>query len=128
MKLPSRLRRTVGVLASLTLVTGAIAIASPAAHADGSLTGPSTATVSQQLVFTSTGPGAGNMALQDPSTGTQYGNSQNVLIGDPTATFAFTTPSSAQTLSLCVVDTSTNVCDTNTVTLTQTTRPSPQWG
>ena len=43
----SALRRTVGVLASLTLVTGAIAIASPAARANGVLTGPSTATVSQ---------------------------------------------------------------------------------
>ena len=118
MKLPSRLRRTIGVLASLTLVTGAIAISSPAAHANGSLTGPSTATVSQQLVFTSTGPTAGTMVLQDPSTGALYGNSQNVLLGDPTATFTFTTPSTAQTLSLCVLDTSANACDTNTVTLT----------
>ena len=118
MKLPSRLRRTVGVLASLTLVTGAIAIASPAARANGVLTGPSTATVSQLVAFTSTGPSEGNMALQDPSTGAQYGSRQNIGLGDPSATFAFTTPSSAQTLSLCVVDTSTNVCDTNTVTLT----------
>ncbi len=118
MKLPSRLRRTVGVLASLTLVTGAIAIASPAARANGVLTGPSTATVSQLVVFTSTGPSEGNMALLDPSTGAQYGSRQNIGLGDPSATFAFTTPSSAQTLSLCVVDTSTNVCDTNTVTLT----------
>ncbi len=118
MKLPSRLRRTVGVLASLTLVTGAIAIASPAARANGVLTGPSTATVSQLVAFTSTSPSAGNMALLDPSTGAQYGSRQNIGLGDPSATFAFTTPSSAQTLSLCVVDTSTNVCDTNTVTLT----------
>jgi hypothetical protein len=58
------------------------------------------------------------MVLQDPSTGALYGNSQNVLLGDPTATFTFTTPSTAQTLSLCVLDTSANACDTNTVTLT----------
>ena len=114
----SALGRTVGVLASLTLVTGAIAIASPAAQAAGVLTGPSTATVSQLVAFTSAAPSAGNMALLDPSTGAQYGSRQTIGLGDPSATFAFTTSSSAQTLSLCVVNVSTNVCDTNTLTLT----------
>ena len=65
MSISHRLRRTIGVLASLTLITGAIAIASPAAHADTTLSGPSTANISQSVTFVFTSPPEGQLQLQD---------------------------------------------------------------
>lgn len=91
MKLTTRLRRTIGVLASLTLATGAIAVASPAAHADGTLSGPPTAGVSQSVTFTFTNPPSGQLQLQDQ-------NSQPLAtvsdgFGASSVNFTFTTPS-----------------------------------
>ena len=115
MKLSSHLRRTIGVLASLTLVTGAIAIGSPAAQAAGTLTGPSSANPSQQVTFTLPNPPAGNLVLED-TNGQGYAY-QSVGLGDPSALFTFVTPTNTQTLNLLVADQNTGEGISNTVTL-----------
>jgi hypothetical protein len=116
MKLSSRLRRTIGVLASFTLATGAVAIASPAAHALGTLTGPTSANVSQQVNYTLTGPPAGNLVLED-ANGQGYAY-QTAGLGDPTAYFTFVTATNAQTLNLFVADQNTGAILSNTISLT----------
>jgi hypothetical protein len=65
MHISHRLRRTIGVLASATLAMGAIAIASPAAHADGTLSGPTTANISQNVTYTFTSAPEGQLQLED---------------------------------------------------------------
>ncbi len=107
MKFSTRLRRTIGVLASLTLATGAIAIASPPAHAATALTGPATANISQMVDYTLTGAPGGVLQLGDQS-GNFYGNPVTVgAFGGPTVIFSFMTPSSGQILMLSVFDVST---------------------
>ncbi len=102
MKFSTRLRRTIGVLASFTLATGAIAIASPAAHAASTLSGPTSANVSQQVTYTFSSPPAGNLVLQD-TNGQGYAY-QTAGIGDPNAYFTFVTSTNAQTLTLFIAD------------------------
>ncbi len=117
MKFSTRLRRTIGVLASLTLATGAIAIASPAAYAVGTLTGPTSANVSQLVTYIFSSPPAGNLVLQD-ATGQGYAY-QTAGLGDPNAYFAFTTSNYSQTLTLVIADQNSGaVVSTNSVTLT----------
>lgn len=116
MHISQRLRRTIGVLASLTLVTGAIAIASPAAHADGTLSGPATANISQSVTFTFASPPAGQLLLED-QTG-QVWSSVTTGLGDPSVIFSFTTPSSATTLSLSVWSVDSQGFVSNSVPLT----------
>ncbi len=117
MKFSTRLRRTIGVLASLTLATGAIAIASPPAHAVGTLTGPTSANVSQQVTYTFLSPPAGNLVLQD-ATGQPYAW-QTTGDGAQFAYFTFTTSTNAQTLTLVIADQNSGaVVSTNSVTLT----------
>ncbi len=101
MKFSARLRRTIGVLASLTLATGAIAIASPPAHALGALTcTPTIANVSQQVICQFTGDAAGLLILQDQNLQTVTTFTGD--LGATTAPFIFTTQSVSQNLSLSV--------------------------
>ena len=100
MKLTTRLRRTIGVVASISLAMGAIAVASPAAHADGTLSGPGTANVSQNVTFVLTNPPAGQLQLEDQNN--QVWASVSDGFGSSSVNFSFTTPSSGQTLSLSV--------------------------
>ncbi len=116
MKFSTRLRRTVGVLASLTLATGAIAIASPAAHAASSLSGPTSANVSQQVTYTFSSPPAGNLVLED-TNGQNYAY-QTAGFGDPNAYFTFVTSLNAQNLTLFIADQNSGAVLSNSVNLT----------
>lgn len=116
MHISQRLRRTIGVLASLTLVSGAIAIASPAARADGTLSGPATANISQSVTFTFNSPPAGQLQLED-QTG-QVWSSVTTGLGDSSVNFSFTTPASAATLSLSVWNVNSQGFVSNSVPLT----------
>ena len=115
MSISHRLRRTIGVLASLTLITGAIAIASPAAHADTTLSGPSTANISQSVTFVFTSPPEGQLQLQD-NTG-QVWSTVTTGVGYSSVNFSFTTPATAATLSLSVWNVSTQAFISNSVPL-----------
>ena len=140
MHISHRLRRTIGVLASLTLVTAAIAIASPAAHAaQFSLTGPLSAGVTSQVTFTLQGsetnllPG-GTLTLLDTSGGElAYAYP---ISGALSTTFTFQTPGTAAsltfrvtqgsselsnflTLSVSAVSTTTTISAPNTATVGQ---------
>ncbi len=104
MKFSTRLRRTIGVLASLTLATGAIAIASPPAHAAGSLSGPTSANVSSQVTYTfsSTSPlPDGYLDLVGLNI-TQPYSTVFVAQGALGASFTFITSNLPQTLTLFV--------------------------
>jgi hypothetical protein len=103
------------VLASLTLITGAIAIASPAAHADTTLSGPSTANISQSVTFVFTSPPEGQLQLQD-NTG-QVWSTVTTGVGYSSVNFSFTTPATAATLSLSVWNVSTQAFISNSVPL-----------
>ena len=103
MKLSSHLRRTIGVLASLTLVTGAIAIGSPAAQAAGTLTGPSSANPSQQVTFTLPNPPAGNLVLED-TNGQGYAYQSCRARRPQRALHISSRRANAQTLNLFVAD------------------------
>ncbi len=103
MKFSTRLRRTIGVLASLTLATGAIAIASPAAHAVTALNcTPTSAYILQQVTCALTDAPGGQLQLED-QYGQLYGNPITVgELGAPTVNFSFTTASTLQNLMLTV--------------------------
>lgn len=116
MQFSTRLRRTVGVLASLTLASGAIAVASPAAHADGVLSGPTNANIQQQVSYTLSSPPAGNLVLESAS-GQSFAY-QSVGLGDPSVIFTFVTSAYAEALTLYVADQNTNVIVSNSVPLT----------
>jgi hypothetical protein len=116
MQISPRLRRTIGVLASMTLAMGAIAIASPAAHADGTLSGPASANISQNVTFTYTSPPSGLLQLED-QTG-QVWSSVSTGLGGPSVNFSFTTPSTSTTLSLSVWSVDTQSFVSNSVPLT----------
>jgi hypothetical protein len=116
MHISHRLRRTIGVLASTTLAMGAIAIASPAARADGTLSGPATANISQNVTYTLTSASEGQLQLED-QTG-QVLSTVTAGFGSPTVKFTFTTPSSAATLSLSVWNVDTQGFVSNSVPLT----------
>ena len=103
------------MLASLTLITGAIAIASPAAHADTTLSGPSTANISQSVTFVFTSPPEGQLQLQD-NTG-QVWSTVTTGVGYSSVNFSFTTPATAATLSLSVWNVSTQAFISNSVPL-----------
>jgi hypothetical protein len=115
MQISPRLRRTIGVLASVTLAMGAITVASPAAHADTTLSGPSTANISQSVTFVFTLPPEGQLQLQD-NTG-QVWSSVTTGVGYSSVNFSFTTPASAATLSLSVWNVSTQAFISNSVPL-----------
>ena len=115
MNISHRLRRTIGVLASSALITGAIAIASPAAHADTTLSGPSTANISQSVTFVFTAPPEGQLQLQD-NTG-QVWSSVTTGVGYSSVNFNFTTPATPATLSLSVWNVSTQAFISNSVPL-----------
>jgi len=116
MQISTRLRRTIGVLASLTLVTGAITLASPAAHADGTLSGPATANISQTVTYNFTSPSAGQLQLED-QTG-QVWSSVTAGVGSSSVIFSFITPSTATTLSLSVWNVDSQTFVSNSVPLT----------
>lgn len=116
MHISHRLRRTIGVLASTTLAMGAIAIASPAAHADGTLSGPATANISQNVTYTFTSAPEGQLQLEDQNG--QVLTTVTAGLGNPTVNFSFTTPSSATTLSLSVWNVDSQGFVSNSVPLT----------
>ncbi len=116
MKFSTRLRRTIGVLASFTLATGAIAIASPPAHAAGSLSGPTSANISQQVTYIFSSPPAGNLVLED-TNGQNYAY-QTAGFGDPNAYFTFVTSTNAQNLTLFIADQDSGAVLSNSVNLT----------
>lgn len=103
-------------VASVALIGGALTVATPAAHAVGTLTGPTSANVSQQVTYTLPSPPAGNLVLED-SNGQGYAY-QSVGFGDPTAYFTFVTPTNAQALNLFVADQNTGAVLSNAVSLT----------
>ena len=102
MKITTRLRRSIGVVASITLATGALAIATPAAHAASTLTGPTNAALSQQVTYKLTQAPEGNLALGTGSG--QYFAYQTVAFGAPTVYFTFVTPTTPGPLNLSVYD------------------------
>jgi hypothetical protein len=116
MHISHRLRRTIGVLASATLAMGAIAIASPAAHADGTLSGPTTANISQNVTYTFTSAPEGQLQLEDQNG--QVLTTVTAGFGNPTVNFTFTTPSAATTLSLSVWNVDLQGFVSNSVPLT----------
>jgi len=103
-------------VATVALIGGALTVATPAAHAVGTLTGPTSANVSQQVTYTLPSPPAGNLVLED-SNGQGYAY-QSVGIGDPTVYFTFVTSSNAQALNLFVADQNTGAVLSNAVSLT----------
>ncbi len=116
MQISHRLRRIIGVLASTTLAMGAIAIAGPAAHADGTLSGPATANISQNVTYTFSSAPEGQLQLEDQNG--QVLTTVTAGFGNPTVNFSFTTPSSATTLSLSVWNVDSQGFVSNSVPLT----------
>ncbi len=133
MKFSTRLRRTIGVLASLTLATGAIAIASPAAHAVGTLTcTPTSANVSQSVTCTLSSPPAtaGILSLVDTNGGLWDTETSSGGLGAPPVSFTMLTPTVAIYLTLYITDSngatvSSTVLVTVGVVATTTTISAP---
>ncbi len=115
MSISQRLRRTIGALASLTLITGAIAIASPPVHAASTLSGPSTANISQSVTFVFTSPPEGQLQLQDNNG--QVWSTVTTGVGYSSVNFSFITPATAATLSLSVWNVDTQAFISNSVPL-----------
>ena len=94
-------RLLTSAVASLALIGGAF-IAAPAAQAAMTLSGPTSASPSQQVTYTLTTPPAGNLVLQDQNgQGYAYATAG---FGDPKAFFTFITPSTSVNLTLSVYD------------------------
>ncbi len=87
--------------ASVALIGGALTVAAPAAHADSTLTGPSSAAPSQQVTFTLSSPPSGVLQIEDVTIQQPYA-SVTAGVGSGPVSFTFNTPSSAQTLKLNV--------------------------
>ncbi|MGB4323915.1 MAG: hypothetical protein WBJ33_01470, partial [Candidatus Nanopelagicales bacterium] len=71
MSLTHTWRKVATAISTFALVGAGLAIAAPAANAASTLSGPSSASPSQQVTFTLTSPPAGNLVLQD-ATGQGY--------------------------------------------------------
>ena len=114
MSLTHTWRKVATAISTFALVGAGLAIAAPAAHADSLLSGPSSASPSQQVTFTLSQPPAGQLMLEDTVT-------QQVLasvtdgFGSGPVTFSFVTPNIPQTMQLNVysVDSQAMVVSSN---------------
>lgn len=87
-------------IASIALLGGAL-VAAPAAHADSTLTGPTTASPSQQVSYTLSNPPEGQLLLEDPGT-QQVFASVTSGFGSSSVSFSFVTPAIAGPVQLNV--------------------------
>jgi len=109
-------RALVAAASGLAIAAATLTVAAPAAHADGTLTGPSSAGVSQNVTVTLAGPPAGDITLINLTNGTNV-STASAGIGAETASFIFTTPSSPTTMVLSAYQNGAQV-SSNTLTLT----------
>jgi Bacterial Ig-like domain (group 3) len=99
MRSPVRLPGFVAkVLAVFALILGSVGIAAVPAHAASmSLSGPSSGIPGSVATYTVTGGSAGNIILEG-TNGSQYGGSQEWVLGTPSVAFSFSLPSSSVSL------------------------------
>lgn len=109
-------RALVAAGSGLAVAAATLTVAAPAALADGTLTGPSTAGVSQSVTVTLAGPPAGTISLIDIANSTTVSTAAGGF-GTETVSFQFTTPSSPTTMVLSAYSNGQQV-SSNNLTLT----------
>jgi len=109
-------RALVAAASGLAIAAATLTVAAPAAQANGTLTGPSTAGVSQTVTVTLAGPPDGLINLVDIANNTTV-SSANGQLGTETASFTFVTPSAPTTMVLSAYENGQQVSDNN-LTLT----------
>ena len=92
-------RAALAAASGLAIAAASLTFAAPAANAAGSLTGPSSAGISQNITVTLAGAPSGLVDLIDTNTSTEM-SSATAGLGDQTLSFYFTTPSFTTTLNL----------------------------
>ena len=107
-------RALVAAASGLAIAAASLTVAAPAANAAGSLTGPSTAGVSQSVTVNLAGAPAGLVDLTDTNTGQEV-SSATAGLGDQTLSFYFTTPSSPTTLNLVAYQNGSQVSSNNLI-------------
>ena len=107
-------RAAVATIGGLAIAAAGLTVAAPAANAAGSLTGPTSAGVSQNVTVTLAGAPMGLVDLTDTNTGQEV-SSASAGLGDQTLSFYFTTPSYPTTLNLVAYQNGQQISSNNLV-------------
>ena len=112
-----RVLRVVTAAASGLAIAVSFAIAAPGAQAAGSLTGPSSAGVSQSVTVTLSSPSEGVTTLRDTANNQQVASVSVSFLGVQDVSFVFMTPSAPTTMVLSAYQ-GREIVSSNNLTLT----------